>query len=634
MKDTGSRKLRTVKGSLWFIAGLAATITVARFLSGLGPVTNLTDRTPWGLWIGFDVLSGVALAAGGFVLAATVYVLRRERFRPLLRPAILTAFLGYVAVVVGLLYDLGRPWNIWRPMFFWQHHSVLFEVAWCVILYTTVLALEFAPIPLAESRFHGIAVTLKRATLPLVILGIMLSTLHQSSLGSLFLITPGRLHPLWYSPLLPILFLTSAVTLGLAMVTLESRVTTWLYDRKPEDQLLAGLMKPLASVLTLYALTRLSDLLFRGELGAAFMPTWEAVLFWFEIVLSAALPAACILLGWARRSHRGQLVTAILVVTGFVLHRLNVGGVSGVGITHSRYFPAWEEIAVTLGVVSGTMLVFFFFVERFNVYEPEEEREPKPLPVPLRMPLATFRSSSLLFVGGMAVAFALLPGGMVSGATRVATPVQPARRVLARPAQRLYPPGRTLELVTSGSTGYRDIREVLLLDGNRGAEQALFDHQEHVKRIGGEAGCATCHHLNRPNDRETSCSECHRDMYLETDIFRHSAHVQATGGNGGCSQCHATADTPKARHAATPCMSCHRDMLPEGGILPERGRFITPPGKESPFLAPGSMQVMHGLCLRCHEEEDKKASEPLPKRALCSTCHGKPVDLAPRPAAQ
>ena len=195
-----SKRLITLKTVLWTFAGALAALTFARFWHGLGATTNLSDATPWGLWIALDVMAGVALAAGGFVLAGTVYIFGLEKYRPLVRPAILTAFLGYVAVAVGLIYDLGLPWHIWHPMVYWQHHSVLFEVAMCVMTYLAVLALEFSPVVLEHPSFERpvfrvMLRLLKMFTIPLVIAGIILSTLHQSSLGSLFLIVPHRLHP-------------------------------------------------------------------------------------------------------------------------------------------------------------------------------------------------------------------------------------------------------------------------------------------------------------------------------------------------------------------------------------------------------------------------------------------------------
>ncbi|MDQ7086999.1 MAG: NrfD/PsrC family molybdoenzyme membrane anchor subunit, partial [Acidobacteriota bacterium] len=202
---------------------LFSVVLVRRFTGGLGAVSNLSDEMPWGLWIGFDLLSGVALAAGGFTITAIVYLLHLDRYRPIVRPALLTAFLGYLMVIAALLVDLGRPWNIWHPLIFWNPHSVMFEVGWCVMLYTTVLFLEFLPLVFERFRIQR-ALTLwsRYLTPPLVIAGVLLSTLHQSSLGTLYVIVPGKLHPLWYSPILPLLFFVSAISLGLAMTSVES----------------------------------------------------------------------------------------------------------------------------------------------------------------------------------------------------------------------------------------------------------------------------------------------------------------------------------------------------------------------------------------------------------------------------
>ncbi|MEK7448726.1 MAG: NrfD/PsrC family molybdoenzyme membrane anchor subunit, partial [Planctomycetota bacterium] len=203
---------------LLFLILLGAVMAVYRFAKGLGASTNLSDTFPWGLWIGVDVLSGVALAAGGFTIAAAVYIFNLKKYHPILRPAILTAFLGYMVVIVALLFDLGKPYNIWHPMVMWQPHSVMFEVGWCVMLYSTVLALEFSPAALEKFKMDGLLKIIKVVTIPLVIAGIILSTLHQSSLGSLFLIVPDKLHSIWYTPLLPVMFFVSAVMVGLAMV--------------------------------------------------------------------------------------------------------------------------------------------------------------------------------------------------------------------------------------------------------------------------------------------------------------------------------------------------------------------------------------------------------------------------------
>ncbi len=264
-----------VRSIFWRVVALAilaagAYATWVRFSQGLGASTNLSDKYPWGLWIGFDILCGVGLAAGGFTITSAVYILHLEKLRPIVRPAVLTAFLGYMLVICGLMFDLGRPWNIWRAMVWWNPHSVMFEVAWCVMLYTTVLALEFSPVLFERLKWPRALKIVKMVVVPLVGLGFILSTLHQSSLGSLYLILPTKLHPLWYSPLLPVLFWLSAIAAGLAMVIFESGMSARAFGRALEFDLLQGVSKVMVLFLGIFLMTRFVDLGARNSLDAAF----------------------------------------------------------------------------------------------------------------------------------------------------------------------------------------------------------------------------------------------------------------------------------------------------------------------------------------------------------------------------
>jgi Ni/Fe-hydrogenase subunit HybB-like protein len=221
--DKRPRFLRPITFATILCIWLAALWTlIRRFTEGLGAVSGMNDDAPWGLWIGADVFAGVALAAGGFVIAATVHIFRIERFKPILRPTILTAFLGYMLVAVALFIDIGRPLSWWHPLVMWQHHSIMFEVTWCVILYSTVLAIETSPPVLERLGLTRLLKIVRVTTIPVVIAGVILSTMHQSSLGSLYLIVPEKLYPLWYSPLLPVFFLISAVAAGMCVVIVES----------------------------------------------------------------------------------------------------------------------------------------------------------------------------------------------------------------------------------------------------------------------------------------------------------------------------------------------------------------------------------------------------------------------------
>jgi Ni/Fe-hydrogenase subunit HybB-like protein len=343
--------------------------TVLRFTKGLGAATSLSDAFPWGIWIGFDVLCGVGLAAGGFTLAAIVYVFHVERFHPVLRPSILTAFLGYALVAVALMFDLGRPYNIWHPLVMWNPHSVMFEVAWCVMLYLTVLALEFSPAVFERFRLHQPLRVVKAITIPLVIAGVMLSTLHQSSLGSLFLIVPEKLHPYWYSPLLPLFFFISALGVGLAMVIFESNLSSRAFGREIEMPLLEVLGRAMAVVLALYALLRLQDLWGRGALAHLREPSTETVLFVLEFTLGIIVPLPMLLIRRIRKDRDGLFAAAVLVITGFLLNRLNVSITGLEASSGVHYFPRWTEVAVTLSIVGVGFLLFSLAVQYLNIME-------------------------------------------------------------------------------------------------------------------------------------------------------------------------------------------------------------------------------------------------------------------------
>jgi Ni/Fe-hydrogenase subunit HybB-like protein len=381
--------MRRFRALFWRIAAAAILLaggwaTWVRFTQGLGAATHLSDRAPWGLWIGFDILCGVGLAAGGFAVTTAVYILHIERLRPIVRPTILTAFLGYLLVVAALLFDLGRPWNIWRAVVLWNPHSVMFEVAWCVMLYSTVLALEFSPMLFERLGWRGAERAVKRAVVPLVGLGFLLSTLHQSSLGSLYLILPTKLHPLWYSPILPVLFWFSAVAAGLAMVIFESGLSARAFGRALEFDLLQSVSKAMAVFLGLFLLLRFLDLAWRGALPQAFRlagrGSYEAGMFWLETAL-LALPVALAALPRVRANPQALFACSAVVVGGFLVNRLNVSTTGLDASSGVRYFPSWMEIAVTMSIVVVGMNLFRLAARRLPVFHdatrgPVEEQRP------------------------------------------------------------------------------------------------------------------------------------------------------------------------------------------------------------------------------------------------------------------
>lgn len=362
-----------------FAAGLYAT--VLRFSSGLGASTNLSDRFPWGLWIGFDVLCGVMLAAGGFTLMAAVHIFNAERFRPIVRPALLTAFLGYLLVVFALLFDLGRGDRIWHPLIMWNPHSVMFEVGWCVTLYTTVLALEFAPVVFERLRLQRPQRWLHMVSLPLVIVGVILSTLHQSSLGSLYLIVPDKLHPLWYSPLLPVFFFISALAVGMAMTIFESSMSARHLGHQLELPLLRDLGRMLTVFLAVYAVLRVQDLYHRGAWPLAMRWGYESSLFWLEIGMGLALPLLLLFLPRVRQSANGLYLVSVLVVAGFMTNRLNVAVTGMEASAGVRYIPKWTEVAITLSIVAAGVWLFALATRYLHIFHEEPPEAVRP---PLR----------------------------------------------------------------------------------------------------------------------------------------------------------------------------------------------------------------------------------------------------------
>jgi Ni/Fe-hydrogenase subunit HybB-like protein len=366
------RKLRSRHLLLAVIFGAGLYATVLRFAFGLGATTNLSDRFPWGLWIGFDVLCGVMLAAGGFTLMAAVHIFNAERFRPIVRPALTTAFLGYLLVVVALFFDLGRGDRIWHPLIMWNPRSVMFEVGWCVTLYTTVLALEFAPVVFERLRMRAPSRLLHLIAVPLVIVGVILSILHQSSLGSLYLIVPDKLHPLWYSPLLPVFFFLSALAVGLAMTIFESSMSARHFGRQLELPLLIDLGRILTVLLWVYAVLRVQDLYHRGALRLAFQWSYEADLFWLEMGIGLGLPLLLLARRRVRSSANGLYLVSVLVVAGFVTNRLNVSITGMEAWAGLHYIPKWTEVAVTASIVALGVVLFGLAARHLGIFAPEE----------------------------------------------------------------------------------------------------------------------------------------------------------------------------------------------------------------------------------------------------------------------
>src|SRR5271169_4952075 len=364
------------KAIFLFIMAAGIYCTYLRFFRGLGASTNLSDQFPWGLWIGFDVMCGVMLAAGGFTLTAAVEIFNIKRWHSIMRPTVLTAFMGYLLVCAALMYDLGLPWNIWHPLIMRNPHSVMFEVAYCVMLYTTVLALEFSPIIFEHLKWNWALKAVRSVMIVFVILGVILSTLHQSSLGTLYLIMPNKLHPFWYSPLLPVFFYISAIAVGLAMIIFESSMSSKYFGRELELPILREIGRVLVVVLAIYGILRLQDLYHRGVLGMLLVPGYEQRFFLLEMFLSVLIPLGLLLVPKVRESAPGLYLAAVLTLLGFVTNRLNVTITGVENAVGARYTPKWTEVVITAMFVAIGFALFGLAARYLPIFPREHAHLP------------------------------------------------------------------------------------------------------------------------------------------------------------------------------------------------------------------------------------------------------------------
>jgi len=351
---------------LMALAALGVFAAFLRWIDGFSMVSNLSDSRPWGIWISFDLLVGVPISAGAFILAATVHIFHIDKYKPILRPALLTGFLGYVMVIIALLVDLGQPQRIWHMLVYRNLHSPLFEVGMCVMTYTAVLFLEFSPPVLEKLGWTGLLQFMRKISIPVVILGVTLSTMHQSSLGSLFLIVPYKMHPLWYTSLLPLIFLVSAIAVGFGMVIFECTLSHQIFGGNVRKDIFQGLAKGMLITLSLLLLIKLGDLIAAGELGLVFEGSLQSNLFILENMAGIILPIAILLIPQLRQSIRWIFRAGLLTLIGLILYRLDIGLVSMAGVP---YVPHWMELAVTIGLFSAGILAFGFAMKNLPLEE-------------------------------------------------------------------------------------------------------------------------------------------------------------------------------------------------------------------------------------------------------------------------
>ncbi|HET9531587.1 MAG TPA: Ni/Fe-hydrogenase cytochrome b subunit [Blastocatellia bacterium] len=527
MSKIGFPKLTFWRAVLLAVLAGGLYSTFLRFTKGLSATTALSDEFPWGLWIGFDIMCGVALAAGGFTISAVVYIFNIEKYRPIIRPTILTAFLGYSLVIAALMFDLGRPYNVWHPLIMWNPHSVMFEIGWCVTLYTTVLALEFSPLVFERLKWSKPLKIVKSITVPLVIVGVLLSTLHQSSLGTLYLIVPNKLHPLWYSPLLPIFFFVSAVALGCAMTIFESYLSLRAFRKSLEFNLLSKLGSVAAVTLLVYLVMKVLDMEGRGVLRMAFEPTYESRMFLAEMLLGVIAPIIMFLTPRIRKNQFGLFISALMVVMGLVMNRLNVS-ITGMDRSSGvNYFPSWTEISITASIVGVGFLLFGLAVKYLKVFPPEEMAEVErgrlaelPAKAVFNHPLRSATTLALV-LGGVFMASALALGydGM-----RLRVPASKAATIETGDVE-----------ISRGMERFSLPDDVTIERGAMSPGQVVFSHATHVDGA-------------NPN-----CAVCHSGQFR---MIKTGADISATKKMNNCGMCHDSVRAVGIRDKKR-CDACH-----------------------------------------------------------------------------
>ncbi len=594
--------------TLLILMGIGFSFGITRLFLGLGSVTNLDDRNPWGIWIAFDVACGVALAAGGFLTAALVEIFGRRKYRPLLRPALLTAFLGYLWVAIALLFDLGRYWNAWRPLFNWQGNSVLFEVGMCVTFYLVVLLIELSPSILeglqdriAEDGWG--AAMLRRLERPIatlhswvhvvlpifIVAGVVLSIMHQSSLGTLMLISTTKLSALWDTSILPLLFLLSALMVGFPMVILESIYANISFGRKAEMHLLTPLARVIPVFLALYGVVKIGDLLVRHRQIDFLDNPAATISLIVEILVGVVAPFALLLSTAVRRSIGWLFFAVALIIFGVILNRINVFLVGYTPpYTDVAYFPSVGEIAMTIAIVSSILFCYRLLVTFFPILPGYVPATPAQLAL-LREERARtvspqwtwlIRGTAIAVLFGFVLTYFLVHRSAFVAAQRTVAEVQRVRA--AEPVH-----------VEAPSVSYLlrplDYRNFYLLDNpllnavSDDYEPVGFAHRIHDELTRGD--CGVCHHRHSMDDDDRigmDIAELHDDI----DVYI----------GGACASCHEDlADRPPQS-----CARCHG--LPNEEDFPARL---------------GLKGAYHRQCIGCHERHMR----PAPAPTECNSCH-------------
>jgi len=364
------------------IFGFALLLIAIRYVFGLGAVSNLSDGYPWGIWIAYDVVAGTAIACGGYAMALMVYVMNKGQYHVLVRPALLASVFGYTLAGASIFVDIGRYWNAYNLFTPWyaNPNSIMFEVAFCVSLYIFVLWIEFAPALLEGiSKYRdnlpkfvqnwnveGLRTTLNRFLFIFIAIGVLLPTMHQSSLGSLMLIAGKKLSPLWQTGFLPLLFLISAITMGYAIVIFEAIYASVGFKRPIEMPILSKISGVMPGLIGVYLVIRVIDLVVRGAIGAAFQFNLQSLMFWVE---NALYVAALVYAAPATNRTKPKLLflSAFYMLLAGTVYRFNAFLVGFNPGNNWSYFPSFSETVITLGMISFEIMAYLYLVKMFPV---------------------------------------------------------------------------------------------------------------------------------------------------------------------------------------------------------------------------------------------------------------------------
>jgi octaheme c-type cytochrome (tetrathionate reductase family) len=597
----------------------------ARFLFGIGAVSNLSDQFPWGIWVAIDVACGVALAAGGFTTGAIAYVFNRDQYHAVIRPALLTAMLGYTFVILGLFIDIGRYWNMWRPMISHNPNSVLFEVAMCVMIYSNVLYIEF--IPIVVERFKGKVSlpgplqalndltervlelsdrTLGKIMFIFIIAGIVLSCMHQSGLGSLVLVAKYKIHPLWYTPILPLLFLLSAFAGGYPMVAFESIIVAKSFGRKPEMEILTPLAKFMPILMGVYLSVKIGDMIVRKTYVYLLDGTVQTNAFVVEVLVGVILPFVLLLFRRVRRSPGWLFFASTIFVVGILLNRINVFLVSYTPpYVIESYFPALGEIFITIGLVASLMFTYRVCVAIFPVLGSVPRPE-------LWGPMGKWPMVGVL----MALSVLFSPFSSANGAqtaTAGKTPITVLKKVtpsiddapklhildspIIKEYSDLYEPVRFMHSKHANVLGdctvchHMHPRE----EGDKDGEPVTMERFREMKQT--PKGCVYCHehpfdmkHPNKPGLKgayHQFCMDCHEEAEQAPHIrgpIIYSAMVRGPSVH------------PLETRAPTDCLACHPTKVPD------HKKLVKLEGEVDALTVTKN-------CLSCHELEGKALLE-------------------------